>query len=380
MLFGRNACGSGSDWTRRIVASKQFNIKRRLISSTSYSPGERASSSSFYDFSYVSDLLPSSHRILLLGMPFFCTGVLLLEGASSIRTYRENFGKKAPIPFTPAHGVAVAFASSLEDVKMAAFKNERPIEKRLRKAKEQEEKEAATGHVIKAEAEFQFNTYRNGEELKNSRSKSPLRILIIGDSTARGVGISNACYPTFPETLATALSKHCDGRPVFWTAFGEPGATTKWIRKQLRNSIEERKNKVLEKLEGRMEVPKPSLKEFYAMATNNTKSSAMERKHGISRRTKQVIEAMRRRISKRSPNETTKDGDILDKRAWIEKLQYHQQLFKAHPFRGYDIIITLVGVCVWMQKAPSTSISQFYNRTVSHATTISYDITIVGTE
>ena len=57
----------------------------------------------------------------------------------------------------------------------------------------------------------------------------PLRILIIGDSLAAGVGTSRSSTPILPETIAQALSKALDGRAVLWTCFGVPGQTSSEI-------------------------------------------------------------------------------------------------------------------------------------------------------
>jgi lysophospholipase L1-like esterase len=58
---------------------------------------------------------------------------------------------------------------------------------------------------------------------------APLRILIIGDSLAAGVGTSRSSTPILPETIAQALSKALGGRAVLWTCFGVPGQTSSEI-------------------------------------------------------------------------------------------------------------------------------------------------------
>lgn len=61
------------------------------------------------------------------------------------------------------------------------------------------------------------------------REKPPLRILVIGDSLAAGVGTSKSSTPVLPESIALALSKALGGRPVYWICTGIPGCTASEI-------------------------------------------------------------------------------------------------------------------------------------------------------
>jgi hypothetical protein len=65
--------------------------------------------------------------------------------------------------------------------------------------------------------------------LATTTSTAPLRILIIGDSLAAGVGTSRSSTPILPETIAQALSMELGGRAVLWTCFGVPGQTSSEI-------------------------------------------------------------------------------------------------------------------------------------------------------
>jgi lysophospholipase L1-like esterase len=53
----------------------------------------------------------------------------------------------------------------------------------------------------------------------------PLRLLVLGDSTAAGVGVDSQ-HDALPGNLARSLSAHY-GRGVDWTAIGKNGATAK---------------------------------------------------------------------------------------------------------------------------------------------------------
>lgn len=57
----------------------------------------------------------------------------------------------------------------------------------------------------------------------------PLRLLVIGDSLAAGVGTSQSSTPILPQSIARALSGASNGRAVHWTCIGTPGASASTI-------------------------------------------------------------------------------------------------------------------------------------------------------
>ena len=238
-------------------------------------------------------------------------GVLLVstyQGFELLSTYRKFFGSKAPIPFSPSHGVVAAsaiFPSADADADADATNIF-----------------DSTGQL---NVDYQFKTFRNPKTLAHSEYQQPLRLLVIGDSTARGVGQSNNCYPLMPETLAAVLSKYNGGRPVFWTVLAEPGATLKGIAKQVEKSIEEIHSNGGGGGGGDADFA-PTMAEF----------------HGMHR----VIDAVAADAVQEQDDEFEYSSDQQQQQQmqWIQKLQYHERLFDANPFAGYDYIIALSGV------------------------------------
>jgi hypothetical protein len=104
--------------------------------------------------------------------------IAILQGTYHLSEYRTNYAD-APRPATPARGVAVAVERSF-----------RP---------------------------------------KSLSSERPLRLLVVGDSLAAGVGMSKSGTPVLPESIARALSKAYEGRPVYWTCVGTPGVSASQI-------------------------------------------------------------------------------------------------------------------------------------------------------
>jgi len=58
------------------------------------------------------------------------------------------------------------------------------------------------------------------------RQEPPLKLLVIGDSLAAGVGIRSSNTPILPAAIARSLSKAMGGRAVYWTCVGTPGASS----------------------------------------------------------------------------------------------------------------------------------------------------------
>ena len=65
-------------------------------------------------------------------------------------------------------------------------------------------------------------------------SAAPLRLLVIGDSLAAGVGMSESSVPRLPVAIATQLSA-ASGRPVQWTCVGTPGTSASRIVRDIQN-------------------------------------------------------------------------------------------------------------------------------------------------
>jgi hypothetical protein len=76
------------------------------------------------------------------------------------------------------------------------------------------------------------NNNANGSNVVTSQS-SPLRVLVIGDSLAAGVGMRDASTPALPEAMAQTLSRAMNGRLVEWTCIGSPGLSSGEIVAQI---------------------------------------------------------------------------------------------------------------------------------------------------
>lgn len=115
----------------------------------------------------------------------------IAQGTLEIMYYRVRYGD-APVPQTPSHGVV-------------------QVQPPDQNAEQQQQQQSDTS--------------------------SPLRLLVIGDSLAIGVGQATSSTPRLPEVLAKTLSRKLGGRVVYWTCHGAPGASTGWIVRELEHKL-----------------------------------------------------------------------------------------------------------------------------------------------
>lgn len=139
----------------------------------------------------------------------------IIQGARGMLRYRHYFGTPS-CPRNPAHGVVVV--------------NPKPL------------KEGAIigNYTTGCQCEGGMRWRRGGtlekeeqDVLDKALREEPIRMLVIGDSLALGLGTDRSCTPMMPETLAKAVSKQMGGRAVLWTGYGAEGAASSWTLKEL---------------------------------------------------------------------------------------------------------------------------------------------------
>jgi lysophospholipase L1-like esterase len=117
------------------------------------------------------------------------------QGYYFLSTYRREHGD-APFPISPSSGVVVV--QNKENTRVT----DKPRAHRF---------------------------WREAKGRDDSLKDRPLRLLVVGDSLAAGVGITQSGMPILPESIAKSLSLELGGRPVYWTCVGTPGASTRRI-------------------------------------------------------------------------------------------------------------------------------------------------------
>jgi len=316
---------------------------------------------------------------------------LFAQGISHLLTYRKYFGN-APIPKSPSHGLVVAdMTTSMTTADIdrtttnrinAVYEHGNEHEHEYKHEYKQDEINGSDDNSIQSIQNHNLNSfkyehnatfkvyqdhtppYQHSNQQKqhqnpilhqhqSSQSKLPIRLLIIGDSLARGVGQTKYCNPILPQSLALDLSKYLQGAPVYWTTMAEPGASTKWMRHQVlvrsksnssgnssgsndgisgnssngdndnnKNSNEEEKGKEYT-IQGFHDLHSSSRVSVTTSSSTSTSSSST--------------------TSSDDTTTTTSSSNDL-KLKWIEKFEYHQKLYQYHPFQNYDIILVMAGL------------------------------------
>ena len=128
--------------------------------------------------------------------------IAILQGSLLLNDYRVNYSD-APRPLMPARGVAVAV--------------------------EENESTSSSKRVLSS---WLFHPFSSSSNHSGGKER-PLRLLVVGDSLAAGVGMSKSGVPILPESIARALSKALGGKAVYWTCVGTPGVSAAQIVKEI---------------------------------------------------------------------------------------------------------------------------------------------------
>jgi hypothetical protein len=186
-----------------------------------------------------------THRVsYVLASILVLPSVAILQGSVAILRYRVQFGD-SPLPKAPSHGI-VKCVSKLKAENSNGYGS--ADSRRTTSSNGAATNKNNNNSSLLGESATSFQGFVDPEHHHHPQSSTiaspssaatPLRLLVIGDSLAIGVGQSCTATPVMPETIAKTLSKAMDGRPVLWTCHGAPGASAGWIVRELERSIQQ---------------------------------------------------------------------------------------------------------------------------------------------
>ena len=165
-----------------------------------------------------------------------------IQGAYLLTSFRLNH-KDAPYPKSPSRGLVIVSPKDSNSTNELSEGNKEEHSLNIRNLEDIKRK-AWNVHrkwfdMIQSRSVNNSNDNKKDHDRANENGSSrlafnpePLRIFIVGDSLAAGVG-STSGTPILPEAIARSLSKAMGGRPVHWTCYGTPGASTSRIRKDI---------------------------------------------------------------------------------------------------------------------------------------------------
>jgi len=181
------------------------------------------------------------------------------QGAYFLTNFRRNHGD-APYPASPSRGIVIV--SPQDSTSNTMLQQQQKLQRQSSSGNGGEKVEVRNGcdnlrqssnsnNIGQTTTRESHNKWLSIWKQNNNRNtnenlpinnnihdtKQPLRIFVVGDSLAAGVG-STSGTPILPEAIARSLSKALGGRPVHWTCYGTPGASTSRIMKDIKNLME----------------------------------------------------------------------------------------------------------------------------------------------
>lgn len=258
----------------------------------------------------------------LASIPIIFIAFVAIQGLQLLLWYRSNYGNKMPTPISPSHGVVVALPAEYDMTNSTSSSSNNNGQDNTNDIHN-------NNNEINYSSDFSWKTYIPGEthnkflmpppfstsSPQQKGDERPLRILVFGDSIARGVGQFASCTPLFPETMAGAISTAMNGRPVYWTAVGEPGSNAEWISQQVHERLQ-RANKM------------------NAHDENNSKDLDKSRR----------LDGIYSSLKDDTSNTTTTYSEETIKSMWERNLQIHKEQYDRDPFGAYDAVLILTGI------------------------------------
>jgi lysophospholipase L1-like esterase len=267
--------------------------------------------------------VPALHWTTLLASAFFAPVLAIVQGSLGILQFRVRFGQ-APVPIAPSHGVVFARQQQQQQQQKQSSSCTNDAEEEEALNGIENDREPWTGSNY---ASTQFQVPRPGvgdgaapaRSIDDARHLSPVRLLVIGDSLAIGVGQRHSAFPVLPSAIARTLSAKL-GRVVYWTCHGAPGASTGWIVRELERGVSTPDTPAYNGVEDAMD------------AAASSSSSPSDKQP----------------ISRQSSSASSSDGsyaisDPPDAAAWRGRLTAHRKRFNPDRLGPYDIVVVLTG-------------------------------------
>jgi lysophospholipase L1-like esterase len=173
-----------------------------------------------------------------------------------------------------------------------------------------------------------------------SCEQTPLRLLVVGDSLAAGVGISKRGTPVLPESIAKRLSEETGGRAVQWTCVGTPGASSSQIVQDILNLPHSEPSQVLETKLLEFQATRQRAKQWLERRRQSIREEPPEPEHGINRiqqwwhRVRNDVKSFRQQVLTKQSREEVKQE--------VQEMMEERRL--AMSAEEYDVAVVLTGL------------------------------------
>lgn len=268
----------------------------------------------------------TQNLVLTVAAALMFPSISILQGTVGILKYRYFFGD-APHPLTPSHGVVVVHPEDENDL-ASDNSNEGSSQSQCHGAEYR-----AVRLPMREPPRF----------LQSALEKPPIRVLVIGDSLAIGVGQRKSATPILPEAISKTLSKKLGGRIVYWSCHGAPGASTGWIVREIERGIKfDKQNAQKQSIaDGNDDDDDDSiaLDQFYKSSCSDTDSSSDE-----SSSCGETPEGKSCPSSLQNSDQQPYSGDSTSLNQWKELLTQHRKRFDQPDSLGpYDVVVAMSG-------------------------------------
>ena len=181
--------------------------------------------------------------------PLIMPAICMLQSIYGLLAFRVFTGMP-PAPQTPRHGVVVvdpndAPRTSTRSSAASAFKDEHDASNSSSSTPRNAAMPASSSTQDAPDQElydlpFQSLVHDSTQQpfLQEQQKERPIRVLMVGDSLAIGVGQTKWPSPIMPEAIARTFSKRLGGRPVYWTCHGATGASIGWVIRELQRGVD----------------------------------------------------------------------------------------------------------------------------------------------
>jgi hypothetical protein len=257
--------------------------------------------------------------------------IAILQGSLAILKYRIQFGD-SPLPKAPSHGIVKCISKGISPT------NSRGTYRAASCIQDSSGVISEHTNTLYGESSTTFQGFVDAEHCHHPTCATPLRLLVIGDSLAIGVGQSATATPIMPESIAKSLSKAMNGRPVLWTCHGAPGASAGWIVRELERSIQQGQF---------VQANSPYGKTYPGSSRNNTDSNRNDENSSFadgdscsssddSSGPITIEEAATAAMQ-------LDDGHDQELKMWSDRLKEHKIRFDPNVLGPFDIAVVLTG-------------------------------------
>ena len=181
-------------------------------------------------------------------------------------------------------------------------------------------------------------------------SKKPIRLLVLGDSLAVGVGVSKNGTPILPESIARILSQSFGGRPVSWTCVGTTGASSSRIVLDIKSYDDENAPNVLETKLMEWQATKRRAQEWVKQRQLELHLESVKEKEGAARnklqkwwlRVKRDVKDFQKHVLHDDEEKQVEVSRLLRERRVLQRRMTLQDV--GIDAREFDIAVVLTGL------------------------------------